>query len=86
MSPERHPYNVSTWRDSRTLTDTPNSGEWRCPYCGTSMPDGVDDPSAWAHCGEVGHAEHWHLEWTPRNGMGASRWVKSDSDARYGEE
>ena len=61
-------------------------GEWRCPYCGAVMPDGVDDPSVWAHCGEVGHAEHWHMEWTPRKGMGAAKWVKSDSDARYGEE
>ena len=29
---------------------------WICPYCGTECPSGYE-PTAWAHCGEVGHTE-----------------------------
>ena len=64
-----------TWHDDRTLTDTPDRGEWRCPYCGEGMPDGVPHPSVWQHCGEVGHAEHYEVD---RRG----KWVKSDHDNR----
>ena len=84
MSPERYPYNQPTWMERGTLSDTPDKGEWRCPYCGTAMPDGVDHPSVWEHCGEMGHAEHWHLE--PRSTGSAYgptwKWVKSDHDEK----
>ena len=37
-----------------------NSGwsNWTCPFCGDAMPNGWPDPSSWACCGEVGHAEY----------------------------
>ena len=28
-----------------------------CPYCGNEVPDGIDHPSLFACCGELGHAE-----------------------------
>jgi hypothetical protein len=87
MSPERYPYNRPTWMEIGTLTDTPDKGEWRCPYCGTVMPDGVDHPSVWECCGEMGHAEHWHFDNRPALGsqgmFGKVRgWVKSDHDEK----
>ncbi len=84
MSPEHYPYNIGTWHDDRMLTDTPDMGEWRCPYCGTAMPDGVDHPSVWSHCGEVGHAEHWHLERSrvPQANGPKYVWRKSDHDEK----
>jgi len=81
MSPERYPYNQPTWMESGTLTDTPDKGEWRCPYCGTAMPDGVDHPSVWEHCGEMGHAEHWHI-YLSRVGGPHWVWRKSDHDEK----
>ena len=58
-------------------------GEWRCPYCGAVMPDGVDHPAVWECCGEMGHAEHWVLRWDNRNKVNGSKWVKSEYDDHY---
>lgn len=69
MSPERYPYSAGTWHDRRDLTDTPDRGEWRCPYCDSAMPDAIQ-PELWECCGEMGHAEHWHVD---KKG----KWVKT---------
>jgi len=79
MSPEKYPYNRGTWHDERSLTDTPDRGEWRCPFCDNAMPNG-NDHETWVCCGEMGRAEHWHFD--SRWQFGKVRgWVRTDDDA-----
>ena len=30
---------------------------WRCVYCGKEVPEGIDHPTLFACCGEIGHVE-----------------------------